>query len=108
MLRELQLNSRLAGGKNDTNASIKIFRSLLPSLPSLRPIFQKVVALAAKSDLVGDSAVPCGTALFEAVPPAVFFVGFESAEVYQAQFKLRLAWLHRVIPVSSFVGKSGF
>ncbi|CDJ53112.1 hypothetical protein, conserved [Eimeria brunetti] len=79
----------MATVKYDANASIKVFRSLLPSLPTLRPIFHKVVALADKGSLVGESAVPFGTPLFEALPPAVLFVGFESAEVYQAQFKLR-------------------
>lgn len=75
----------------DALTSAKIFRLLLPSVPSLQPLFHKVVAVAERDELFGDSAIPIGSPLFEALPPAVFFVGFEAAKVYHAAFKLRLA-----------------
>lgn len=87
-----QLKARMVAVKHDSNASIKIFRSLLPTLPRLRPLLHKVVTSAAMDSAVGESEVPFGTPLFEAFPPAVLFVGYESAEVYQAHFRLRLAW----------------
>ena len=63
----------------------------MPALPSLKPLFHKVVDLTINDMIVGESAIPVGTPLFEASPPAVFFIGFDSAGVYEAAFKLRLA-----------------
>ncbi|OEH79817.1 hydrocephalus inducing related protein [Cyclospora cayetanensis] len=73
----------------DALASARTFRSMVPTLPSLRPLLQRVVADAGNDKMVGEPTVPPGTPLFEASPPAVLFVGFEAAGVYEAIFKLR-------------------
>ncbi|CDJ63525.1 Hydrocephalus-inducing protein like protein, related [Eimeria necatrix] len=84
-----QFLSHAGAGMLDALTSAKIFRLLLPSVPSLQPLFHKVVAVAERNELFGQSAIPIGSPLFEALPPAVFFVGFEAAKVYHAAFKLR-------------------
>lgn len=83
------LASRRAAGTVGRAASNENFRTLLSTLPSLQPLLHKVVRLAQNDRALMESAVPTGTPLFEAFPPAVFFVGFESAGVYEAPFKLR-------------------
>lgn len=88
-LMEVEPPLRAGAGKLDATASIRTFRSLVPTLPSLEPLFHKVVSRASSSTISGDSAVPLGTPIFEAFPPAIFFVDFDPAGVYEAVFRLR-------------------
>ncbi|KAL8270018.1 hypothetical protein Esti_006051 [Eimeria stiedai] len=60
------------------------------SLPSLKPLLHKVVALVDCNHALGNSNELTEVPLFEAIPPAVFFVGFEQNGVYEAVLRLRL------------------
>lgn len=74
-------------GNGQLGVSYSYLSSSLPDLDERRA---KIVELAE-----GDSAasstfsIPFGTPLFEPQPPIVFFVGYESAETYEAVVKLR-------------------